>query len=200
MIYRDYVTSFQGQQRLLFLAVGLSGLLAVAIAAMAYALLDKERVVVLVPPQLAEETAVAQDRASDDYLRSWGMFVADRIGNVTPANVRFTRAALEPLLAPAIYSEVIARLETEIEKVRTDRLSRSFEPHQVILEPARDRVFVNGLMVTGTLLGAQTRQSVTFEIEMTVRGYRPRIEFITSYEGKPRTQDVVERMALERAQ
>jgi conjugal transfer pilus assembly protein TraE len=195
--YRDYVTSFQGQQRLLFLAVGLSGLLAVALAAMAWALLDKERVVVLVPPQLSEETAVASDRASDDYLRSWGMFVADRIGNVTPANVQFTRAALEPLLSPSIYDDVVARLETEIEAVRRDRLSRSFEPHQVVLEPARNRVFVNGLMVTGTLVGAQTRATVTFEIEMTVRGYRPRIDFITSYEGQPRTRDVVERMAME---
>jgi conjugal transfer pilus assembly protein TraE len=195
--FRDYATSFQGQQRLLFLAVALSGLLALAIAAMAWALLDKERVVVLVPPQLAEETAISADGASEDYLRSWGMFVADRIGNVTPANVQYTRAALEPLLAPAIYDEVIARLETEIEKVRRDRLSRSFEPHQVLLEPARNRVFVNGLMVTGTLVGAQTRTTVTIEIEMTVRGYRPRIAYITSYEGQPRTREVLDRMAME---
>jgi conjugal transfer pilus assembly protein TraE len=197
MMLPELVSTWRGQQRLLFGSVVLLALMGLTIAAMSVALVRKEQLVVLVPPTLSEETALTRTGGSRDYMRAWGLFVAQALGNVTPGNIAHVRTTLEPLLSAGVYTAVVSRLESETTKIEQDRLSVRFEPQRVLVEEARNRVYVNGISVVETLVGATTRAQVTYEIEISVAGYRPRIDFVNTYEGEPRTAAWLERRALE---
>lgn len=176
------------QRRLVTIGLaGLCGVLGLSVAGLSWSLMTKERVTILVPPLLEADAEVRRDAASPDYLRAWGLYIAQSIGNVTPKSVEFVRQSIEPLLSSSIYADVIERIEQEVSKIKTDRLSISFEPHSVLIEPERSRVFVTGLRVAEDLVGGQERRSVTYEIGITMAAYRPLITDISTYPGKPHT-------------
>ena len=59
-----------------------------------------ERSIILVPPTLTQEVEVTRTAASREFKESWGLFLAELLGNTTPANADFLKSAIEPLLAP----------------------------------------------------------------------------------------------------
>jgi conjugal transfer pilus assembly protein TraE len=195
--FADFIRTWRGQQLVMMGALALSAVLGLAVFGMVTVVKSREQIVVLVPPDLEGEASVTRSGASADYKRAWALFTAQVLGNITPANVGHLRQVLEPLLDARIYSEVIARLEAETDKVRRDRLSVRFEPRRVLVEEARDRVFVNGLSVVETLVGDTQRREMTYEMVISVRGYRPRIDFLNTYEGEPRTAAVLARRERE---
>ena len=85
------------------------------------------------------------------------------------------------------------RLEAELDKVRRDQLSISFEPHRVLVEEDRDRVFVHGISTVRTPLGGEVRTARTYEMTVAVSNYAPRLTFLTTYDGEPRTAQVLRR-------
>ncbi|WGS85083.1 TraE/TraK family type IV conjugative transfer system protein [Methylomonas sp. UP202] len=66
-----------------------------------------ERSIILVPPTLNKEVEVTRTSASSEFKESWGLFLAELLGNTTPANADFLKTAIEPLLAPDIYRSVL---------------------------------------------------------------------------------------------
>lgn len=195
----ELVRSYRGQQWMNAGLVALVALLAIANVVQVIIAQQREQLVVLVPPTLEAEMAVGKRRASPDYIRSWAIFVATQLGSISPGNAEFLRPTLAPLLHPRIYGEVMTRLEAELDKIRRDRLSISFEPREVIIEEDRDRVFVHGVATTTTLVDAEIRTARTFEMSIDVSGYRPQINFLNTYEGEPRTARVAARLEAEAA-
>ena len=78
----------RGQNRMLF---GSVSALSLVVLMQTFALLGRDRVVVLVPPELSAETEIARNRAGKDYTKAWGLHVATLIGNVTPGNGDFIK-------------------------------------------------------------------------------------------------------------
>lgn len=187
MTFAAYIRTYRGQQIVILGLAGLCIALGFAVFGMSVALRNREQAVVLVPPAFEGPVTVSRSGASDDYKRAWALFVAQTLGNVTPANVLYLRGALEPLLDAAIFTDVVARLEEEAEKVRRDRLTIRFEPRRVLIDQRSGRIFVNGLSVVETLVGDTQRAPKTYEMAIDVRGYRPRIDALNAYEGEPRT-------------
>ena len=86
----------------------------------------------------------------------------------------------------------------QIEKIKRDGISVSFEPRSVTYEKTTDKVFVTGNSVveaTGSR-GPQTFTRV-FEVQVEIRNGSPSISFIDTYQGQPKTRDVLEKLDRE---
>jgi conjugal transfer pilus assembly protein TraE len=191
--YDAFALSYTAQHRLLLVMLGVLAVMTVALAAMGVALVRREQIVVVAPPRLDAEVAIGRNSAGVDYKRAWALFVAETLGDITPANQAFMRSTLERLVDARIHRDVVERLEAELDKVRRDQLSISFEPHRVLVEEDRDRVFVHGISTVRTPLGGEVRTARTYEMTVAVSNYAPRLTFLTTYDGEPRTAQVLRR-------
>lgn len=159
----------------------------------ALAALRTERAVVLVPPNLTKEVEITRNTASSELKESWGLYLAELLGNVTPATSEFIANALAPLLSTEIYRSVMDAMSEQISAIKMDHVATSFKPRQVSYEKETDKVFVTGELTTqGPNSKAETRNR-TYEFVLSTRNYRPRLDYIDVYPDEPRT---VERLKV----
>ncbi len=94
MKFDVFLKSWQGTQlenrwqRFLIAVLVLSNLL------LAVAAFSRNTVVAIQPPTLSETAEVSRNQATQPYLESWGLYLAELMGNVTPGNVSFIRVAI----------------------------------------------------------------------------------------------------------
>lgn len=165
-----------------FLRVITAGLLVICLV-LTFAYIGKGEVIVLVPPNLKEEVQISKNSADGETKKAWGLYVAQLIGNVTPANADFVAEVIEPLLHPRIYKSVRENLAFQIESLKMERVSLSFSPRRVAYEPSTDRVYVSGQLTSSGLGGAQEKNNRTYEMQIDVEGFRPLITFLDVYKG-----------------
>lgn len=160
--------------------------LALTVLCLTFALMSREEVVVLVPPELTTEMRVASDQADMDYTKAWGLHIATLIGNITPGNGGFIKASIYPLLAPDIHDDVTSIIERQLDQLERDRVALRFEPRRVIQKGAR--VFISGYGVTSAIGGEEkSRTKRTYEIELEIERHRPVILHMRTYQGDPQT-------------
>ncbi len=164
---------------------------AVAVLVLLYMVNTKDQIVVTQPTELASEAWISSNAASQSYKESWGLHLAQLTGNVTPANVDFLKERLKPLLSPAIYSEVIDTLEMQAQDIRDDRITMRFEPRFVEYETTTDMVFVYGYSFVKGSSEDEERTDRTYEYRLKIDHYAPLIVHIDTYEGKPRSEQVL---------
>ncbi|MVF23683.1 TraE protein [Methylocaldum sp. BRCS4] len=153
----------------------------------ALAALRTERTVVLVPPTLTQEVEITRNTASSQLKEAWGLYLAELLGNVTPATSEFITKALAPLLSTDLYRAVMDAMAEQINALKMDRVATSFKPREVSFEKATDKVFVSGELTTqGPNSKAETRNR-TYEFVISTRNYRPRLDYIDVYPDEPRT-------------
>ncbi|MEM1298229.1 MAG: TraE/TraK family type IV conjugative transfer system protein [Pseudomonadota bacterium] len=183
------IGSWHDTRRLLAMMTAMALVLTLSVAVLAMQLIAKERTVVLVPPHLTSEMEVARHGVTEDYLRTWGLFIAHTIGNVTPGTVETARTVLEPMLAPAIYRGVIERMEAEIEKITRDRVVLRFEPKRVGVDVKAGRVWVEGHTEVDTIGEGSGRGLKTYVFLLENQGYAPLITGLQTYEGAARVEE-----------
>lgn len=155
---------------------------------------SKDTVVSITPPTLTENAWVSATQASEEYTEAWALYVAQTIGNVHPGTAGMIRQTLEPLLAADIYQDVVNKINEQVDQIRRDRVRLSFEPKEILREKNNDnKFFVVGRSLMQGPNGKPERANVTYEVELKVRNYKPIITYVTTYQGKPRTDDVVRR-------
>lgn len=162
---------------------------------LAVAVFSRQTVISIQPPTLSEAAEVSRSDASQAYLEAWGLYLAELMGNVTPGNLAFIRQALEPLLAPDVYRQVIDALEIQARQISDDRVTLKFQPRQVEYEPASGHVFVTGYSFIAGPTGDEQRQTRTYEFAIAIDQHRPLLRWMDTYEGRARTQRVRERLA-----
>lgn len=176
-----------------FLRKSLVGLLVIN-ACLAVAAVSRESIVTIVPPALVERAWVDSESASETYTESWALYVASLVGNVTPASAGMIRKAIEPLLDEQIYQDVVNAIESQVAKIRQDRVVLQFEPKKVVREVKNpNNFFVTGRSVMIGPNGKPERSNVTYEVEIVIRNYQPVILNLTTYTGGPKTEDVIHR-------
>lgn len=170
-------------------------LLLVGQLVLAVQLFSKETVVTIQPWTLNDDAWVTADAASASYKEAWGFALATLFGNVTPANVDFIKERIELLLSPSIYNEVMDVLEMQSQQIKIDRVTIRFEPRFVEYEPKTGKVFVYGNSFTrGVARDKEDRSERTYEFELSISNYLPVLEHLDTYEGRPRTESVLERL------
>lgn len=195
MNLKNYLKSWEGTQNenkwgRMFIA----GLI-VAVLVLIGMLANKQTIVTIQPFTLHDEAWVTEDDSSQGYKEAWGFALAQLFGNVTPSNVGFIKDRIDRLLSPAIYNDVINVLEMQSQQIRNDRVSIRFEPRFVEYEPKSEKVFVYGYsFIKGMSNESEVRTDRTYEFEIAISNYIPVIDFMDTYEGRPRTEDVLERL------
>lgn len=169
--------------------------LSVAVLVLAMVSLQTKTVVTLVPPTLSEEAWVTRDAATESYRKSWGLYLAQLLGNATPGNVELIGDAIGPLLAPGIYQQTILVLRSQSEQILADRISQRFEPRSVVFERETGKVFVEGYsFITGSG-GNEQKTQRTYEFKIDIDRYAPVVSHIDTYADRPRTVDVLNRIS-----
>jgi len=171
-----------------------NGALSVAVVLLAYMVFTKDQIVVVTPETLGSEAWITKSDASESYKESWGLYLAQMTGNITPSNVDFLKERLKPLLSPAIYSEVIDTLEMQAQNIKNDRITMRFEPRFVEYEKVSGKVFVYGYSFVKGATGTEDRGERTYEYRINIGNYAPMIMDINTYAGKPRTERVLEQL------
>ncbi|MCU0836407.1 MAG: type IV conjugative transfer system protein TraE [Chromatiaceae bacterium] len=155
----------------------------------AVALLRAERTVVLVPPLLEGQVSVARAAASQEVKEAWALFVAELLGNVSPAGAEFLERALDPLLAPSLRRSVLEVLAEQVREIQRERVSMRFTVRELLYDPASDTVFVTGIQTTTGPGGKPVARPRTYEVVVGFQNYRPVIRHLDVYPEEPRVGD-----------
>jgi conjugal transfer pilus assembly protein TraE len=155
----------------------------------AVALLRAERTVVLVPPLLEGQVSVARAAASQEVKEAWALFVAELLGNVSPAGAEFLEKALDPLLAPSLRRSVLEVLAEQVREIQRERVSMRFTVRELLYDPATDTVFVTGIQTTTGPGGKPVARPRTYEVVVGFQNYRPVIRHLDVYPEEPRLGD-----------
>ena len=192
MNWGKYLKSYEGtkaEQRgsriLLFI-------LSTAVLLLAYGVYTKDVVVVVKPYTLTGEAEVMKYSASKNYLESWGHFAAVTLGNVTPQNADFVKRSMGPLFHPSIYQDAIRVMDTQIEEIKLERITTSFEPRTVEYDQYdTKKVFVTGTTISTGPTGKPQKKIQTFEFYISIDNYHPQIKFMDVYAGPARVGRVL---------
>ncbi len=192
MNFKEYVSNWNSAARVAFVCACAALVLGIAVLLLSFQLLTKKDRVVLVPPYLDERVEVAWKEASSPYLRSFGLYVATLIGNVTPKNIAFVRDHLSVFMGPKAYAPVRAALTS----LSQDRLFqeganiRYFSPNDIVWEKETSRVFILGRETVANPNNAQpTIVNKVYEMTILMYDGKPVITTLTNYAGQqPRTQ------------
>lgn len=171
-----------------------NGGLTSAVLLLTYMVFTEDQIVVLQPETLGSEAWITKADSSESYKESWGLFLAQMTGNITPANVDFLKDRLKPLLSPAVYSDIIDTLEIQAQNIKNDRITMRFEPRFVEYENTTDKVFVYGYSFVKGATGDEERKERTYEYRIRISNYAPMILDMNTYVGKPRTERVLEQL------
>jgi conjugal transfer pilus assembly protein TraE len=145
--------------------------------------------IILVPPTLDQAVTLTREQGSGALKESWGLYVAELLGNITPANALFIERSLGPLLASGVYREVMASVHQDLAALRADRVSIRFRALEVLHDPEQDRVFVRGETITQGPASPPQSEQRTYQIDLRFHHYRPVIEGLEVYPGGPRGLD-----------
>jgi len=145
----------------------------------------KDRVV-LVPPYLNEQMSVGWNSASENYYKSFGLYFATLVGNITPSNVDFVTDILSTFLEPEIYASIKPKL-ISLSKDAIFRESGGtsiFTSEHITYEPETSKVFVAGTMSMASYAKKQPDlKNVIYEIAIHLKNGKPMISYLDSYEG-----------------
>lgn len=176
------LSSMAADNRVLRLAVVF---LLVVNVALGFGLVFRKQIVTIIPSNVMTKATYTADSADEGALSSWGMYVADLIGNVTPSNADFVAAQVGHILSPAIYKSVMSDLADQVTKIKENQLTLQFDPAEVKFNPAKNAVYVDGWLTTTDAHGSSHREERTYEMYFNVVDYQPRLVGLTSYPGSP---------------
>ena len=146
--------------------------LILCVLAMGFALMIKDRTVVLVPPKLDATSWVSSESASPEMFTAQALFLTSLIGNVNGDTASFLRDQLPGYLSSAVYKQVMDSLDRQIETVQEERLTLFFSANDVYYNPAGHRVYVVGESLARSVRGAEQRQIKTYELGFRVVDHR----------------------------
>ncbi|WP_031436303.1 TraE/TraK family type IV conjugative transfer system protein [Methylobacter tundripaludum] len=155
--------------------------------------LKKDTVVILIPPGLSEKSEIAKNKASEGYKKAWGMYTATLIGNVTPENADFVLESFSGMVTGEIRAIVTEQITQDLDTLKQEKVSSTFEIVRVTYEPETDKVFVTGRNRMTGAGGKSTPTEQTFEFKIDVKQYSPSITQMASYEGMPRLLSVLQK-------
>jgi conjugal transfer pilus assembly protein TraE len=188
MKLRDLTSSWRGMRLSSMALLAVAGMLAVSNLVLAFVSTERDLAVVLVPPGLSERTQVMRQAMDEVALRSFSVWVAQTLGNVTPDNARFVRETLAGMLASSVHPQAMQPIEQEILNLTKDRVSTSFEPTDVRFE--NGDWIVGGLSsMSGPGALAIHQEPREWRIRWEVWDFRPFITALDTYNPQERAAE-----------
>ena len=153
--------------------------------------LKKDSTVILIPPSLSEKSEIAKNKASESYKKAWAMYTATLIGNVTPENADFVLDSFSGMVTGEIRGLITEQIAQELETLKQEKVSSTFEIVRVTYEPETDKTYVTGRNRLTGAGGKSNPTEQTFEFKIDVEQYSPIIMQMASYKGMPKLASVL---------
>ena len=188
-----FVSTWETSIRAILILSVVVVLQSVAIGILGAKLYQTHERVVIVPPlalQNGNRMEIAWKSANQEYSKSFAMYVASLLGNVTPQNVNFVADVVSGFVSPKIYTDVRAKIlaMAQDEIWATSGQASYFVADELIYEDITNRTFVVGKFFVTQHSGGPEYRPVVYEMVINIKEGRPIVEYLTSYEGsKPRT-------------
>lgn len=171
----------------LFLGLSNFALVGVTAACVVHMIGLKDRVV-LVPPTITHEEMIGWNSANPEYYKSFGLYVAELVGNITPDNINFVANALSSFVDASIYPDIRKQMfsQSVTRQFRETAGATKYESSAIYYEPETNRVFVAGkmdLLNATQVSGAKSGSTpLVYEMKIIMREGRPVITALQSYE------------------
>lgn len=150
-------------------------------------LISRDQIVVLSPPEVHEKMQVSKNTANPAFKKSWALYIATLMGNVNVGNADFVVSEVTGMMRPDVEIAFKSSLAQQLEVIKRNQVSISYEPNQVYFEKETSKIFVIGKsLITGTA-GKSNKVPRVFELELDIQHYSPVITLIETYEGDPKT-------------
>lgn len=144
--------------------------------------------VILLPPYINQEMKIGYASASPSFYESWGLYVSELAGNLTPGNATYVRHMLRKLLAPVPYQAVNTAILSTVAQEKTDDVVTSFVVRRTIWQPQTKTVFVYGTLHQITPAGRYVASSnQTYQMNFRIHHGQPSITLMSWYPGIPHT-------------
>lgn len=176
-------------------SLSISNLVLAVIALMAvYHALSVKEAIVLTPPRVDEKMVIAWDSANEPYLKSFGLYAAMLVANITVSNATFVADSLSQFVDSSVYPNIrktiLATSETRLFKEAA--AGTKYSATSIQYEPSTQKVFVIGEASLLTSVGNQGSRPVVYEMVVRIVERRPVIYSLESYEGSfPHTEEWV---------
>lgn len=185
MMLRTFTGRYtQVAERMSYVAIAL-GISVLTNMLLGFALVARDHTVVMVPPNLPDTAEVSKGRVNEVVLSTWGLSIANLIGNATPANMPLVLDSLQTLMTPAAYQSISDSLTRQARELRADQTSLTFSARDLRVDAETGRVFVIGTLTTHGLRDQRSSEERTYEMRFTVSNYSVRLAALQSYSGRP---------------
>lgn len=162
--------------------------LSVVILGQQWSLMTERTRVVLKPPYLDTAARIGYATASKNYYESWGLFVAELVGNLTPGDAHYVADNLGKLFDASDYAIVKAKVLASAAAEREDQANFAFHVKQTIWQPANKTVFVYGNLSQINSDGETiSKIPYTFSMGVHIEAGRPVLDGFDAYQGEPHT-------------
>ncbi len=96
-------------------------------------------------------------------MKAWALYIADSFGNANPATLDLLKNSIGPFLDASIYTKVMKAMDDQIDQIKRDRISLSFNPVGVITDPLAVGTFMSPVTKLSKVSPAnhRPRQSIT---------------------------------------
>jgi len=155
--------------------------------------LKKDQAIILIPAELSEKAEISRNKSSEGYKKAWAMYATTLLGNITPDNADFVLESLKNMVTGEVNETIAENIAEELDTLKQEKVSSSFEIVRVVYEPETDIVFVNGRNKLIGPGGKTNATDQTMEFIIDVKQYSPIISHIASYAGQPRIKKVKDR-------
>ena len=160
---------------------------------LAYAMVTKDEVIVMVPPQMDAEVKIINGKGNEEYQKRFAFSFANLVGNVNPRNVDFIIEQMSKTFSPALQEAVGVKLANEARILRSRDLKATFVIDDMLYNKHRDIVWVWGdRTIKGDGIPPIT-ENYTYEFRIEPLNGFPRVVHYDAYEGHPITQQIKQR-------
>lgn len=129
--------------------------------------LATHQTVILVPPKVDRELWISGNELSRAYLEQVGIYLADRILNVSPANVDSSLASVYPFLTtnPDELKAIKEVFASYASSVKNNDWWQSFYPMKVTIDASRQMLSIEGILkkITGNTYVGEERRIIVFK-------------------------------------
>lgn len=144
--------------------------------------------VVLVPPYIDKAVKIGYATADADYYESWGLYVSELMGNLTPGDAPFVEKAMGKLFASTSFEGVKSRIAQSAAEEANAGANFAFEADSVTWQSITSTVFVHGTLRQVNGAGRTVvAQPYTFSMRVHIAAGRPVLDDFHSYVGPAHT-------------
>ena len=165
-----------------------------ALVLLSYHAVTKTQTVVIQPFGLQKSAWVSEDSSSQSYKEAWGLSLAQILGNVSPGNLDFVQKRLSPLFPSSIHEKTMTALRAQVIMMKTNRVTTSFDPKEVVYEKSTDKVFIYGNYISQSPSVKPRKEKRTYEFVINMESYLPQVVQMDTYADEPHTEQRLEQL------